>query len=180
MRRAGTSRRAGWRPRAMTPSASDFRSLLASQGQPLVRRICIWSPGVEDTLRDDGSAVTSPGLGFGLSEVIDTGASAVPVLEARVDLFSFLKVTEPTSSASSSRPACRTVSSAAPATRQSASSTSRCRRTRNSAQSRSVLPQHPDISLGPTMRTQRRARVSSGATMTASSESRPRRARTFS
>lgn len=37
-------------------------------------RICIWSPGVEDTLQDDGSKVVAPGLGFGLSEVIDTGA----------------------------------------------------------------------------------------------------------
>ncbi|BGP26286.1 WD repeat protein [Rhodotorula toruloides] len=38
--------------------------------------ICIWSPGVEDALRDDGSKVMSPGLGFGLSEVIDTGHGA--------------------------------------------------------------------------------------------------------
>ncbi|GAA6033844.1 hypothetical protein JCM8097_000367 [Rhodosporidiobolus ruineniae] len=54
-------------------------------------KICIWKPGLDRGLRDDGREVVSPGLQYGLSEVIDTGHRAnifsvkwAPSLETRL------------------------------------------------------------------------------------------------
>lgn len=42
-----------------------------------LRRICIWKPGLDCALSSDGSKSVFPRLGYGLSDVLDTGASSL-------------------------------------------------------------------------------------------------------